>query len=126
MVLTKSRFFAVLTLAFGLMVAAYAQAQSKPLVVIRFNQPRIYFEQQLYTAVSRAVGVKPTVMFDLVSYVPTTGQEKIDAQWQATARHNTQAILKSMTEMGVPSSRITTRAQPVRGGEYDEIHLFVR
>ncbi|MBN8542846.1 MAG: hypothetical protein J0M34_01120 [Alphaproteobacteria bacterium] len=126
MVLTKSRFFVAMALAFTLMVAAHAQAQSKPLVVIRFNQPRIYFEQQLYTAVSRAVGVKPTVMFDLVSYVPTTGQEKLDAQWQATARHNTQAILKSMTEMGVPSSRISTRAQPVRGGEYDEIHLFVR
>ena len=126
MILTKSRFFAALMLASGLMLATYAQAQSKPLMVIRFNQPRIYYEQQLYTAVSRAVGVKPVVLFDLVSYVPTTGHEKLDAQWQATARHNTQAILNSMTEMGVPSSRITTRAQPVRGGEYDEIHVFVR
>jgi hypothetical protein len=126
MTLTKSRFFFILTLAFGLMMAAYAQAQGKPLMVIRFNQQRIYYEQQLYVAVSKAIGAKPTVMFDLVSYVPKTGEEKLDAQWQATARHNTQTILKSMMEMGVPSSRITTRAQPIRGGEYDEIHLFVR
>jgi len=126
MTLGKQRFFAAFALAFTLMTGAMAYAQSKPLVIIRFNQARIYYEQQLYGAVSKAVGVKPEVMFELVSFVPTTGEEKLDMQWQATARHNSQAILKSMMGMGVPASRINLRSQPMRGGEYDEIHLFVK
>lgn len=115
-----------MTLAFTLMAAAYAHAQSKPLVIIRFNQPRIYFEQQLYGAISKAIAAKPEVMFDLVSNVPATGDTGLDTKWQATARHNTQAVLKSMMDMGVPSSRMTTRAQPSRGVEFDEVHVFVR
>lgn len=114
-------------LALSLVAAAYAaNAADKALVIIRFNQPRIYFEQQLYGAISKAIAAKPAVKFDLVSYVPASGDKELDAKWQATARHNTQAVLKSMMEMGVPSSRITTRHAALRGGEYDELHLFVR
>lgn len=126
MTLSKQRFFAALVLALSMALGSFAYAQGNPLVIIRFNQQRIYYEQQLYGAVSKAVAAKPTVMFDLVSYVPTTGDEKIDAQWQATARHNSQAILKSMMGMGVPASRMNMRVQPMRGGEYDELHLFVK
>lgn len=126
MTLIKPRFFFALTVAFSLMTSTYAEAQGKPLVILRFNQQRIYYEQPLYGAVSKAVAAKPGVMFDLVSLVPTTGNQQLDAQWQVTARHNSQAILKSMMGMGIPSSRISVRSQPVRGAEFDEVHVFVR
>ncbi len=45
-------------------VEAAESDQSPPLVTIRFNQPRVYFDQQLYSAISKAIAVKPEVTFD--------------------------------------------------------------
>jgi hypothetical protein len=105
---------------------AFAQAQADPLVIIRFNQPRVYYEKQLYGAVTKAVAAKPGVMFDLVSYVPTGADVKRNTGWQATARQNVQAVMNSLERMGVPASRISYRAVPLRDAGYDEVHLFVR
>lgn len=115
-------FFVALTLCFG----ASAQAQMDPLVIIRFNQPRIYYEKQLYRAVAKAVGMKPSVVFDLVSYVPTVADPKRNAGWQITARQNVQSVMNSLSRMGVPPSRVSYRAVAAPEAEYDEVHVFVR
>jgi hypothetical protein len=105
---------------------ASAQARADALVIIRFNQPRVYYEKPLYGAVTKAVAAKPGVMFDLVSYVPLVADPKHNAGWQATSRQNAQAVMDSLRRMGVPASRISYRAVPVRDATYDEVHLFVR
>jgi len=111
-----------LSLAFG----GFAAAQQEPLVIIRFNQPRVYYEKQLYGAVSQAVATKPEVMFELVSFVPTRADPKQNAGWEATARQNAQAVMNSLKRMGVPASRVSYRTQIAANAPYDVIYLFVR
>lgn len=103
-----------------------AGAESKPLVLLRFNQRSIHYEQQLFMAISRAVEVKPAVMFDVVSMVPQTHEPQRNAEWLATARYHTQEVVQSMHRMGVPPSRIRISERPERALSHDEVHLFVR
>ncbi len=119
-----SRALVALTLAFPLVTPAAVDA-GQPLVIVRFNQPRVYFDQQLYSAISKAVAVKPGVMFDVVSYAPTTGDSSNDQKWQAIAGHNTKAVITAMTGMGVPMERINVTGESQAGLKYDETHVFV-
>jgi len=118
-------------IAFMGFVALLAPAQAatggeKALVIVRFNQARVYFDQQLYGAVAKAVAVKPDVTFAVVSYAPVTGDADVDTKWQAVASRNTQAVLNSMQKMGVPASRMEVTGQQKLGLKYDETHVFVR
>lgn len=97
-----------------------------PLVTIRFNQPHVYFDQQLYSAIAKAVSIKPEVMFDVVSCAPNAGNSELDRKWQATAGRNTRAVIASMNSMGVPMSRIHVVGKDVQGLRYDETQVFVR
>lgn len=104
-----------------------ALAQSgKALVVVRFNQPNVYFDQSLYQAVSQAVAIKPGVMFNVVSYAPETGDRASDERWQEVSSANTRKVVASMNQMGVPMSRIQVSGQRMAGIKVDETHVFVR
>lgn len=107
-------------------VAQISAQEARPLVVIRFNQARVYYDQQLYSAISQAVAAKPDVMFDVVSNAPTTGNQTIDAQWVATASRNTQAVVASMQKLGVPLSRMRITGQTQPDLRFDETQIFVR
>ncbi len=118
-----------LLLAASVAMPIHAQAQSldsPALVIIRFNQPRVYFDQQLYSAISKAVAIKPEVMFDVVSYAPATGDGETDRKWQAIAGHNTQSVIAAMKDIGVPMSRINVTGMSQSGIRYDETQVFVR
>lgn len=106
--------------------AARAEGGNPPLVVIRFNQERVYFDQQLYSAISKAVAIKPELLLEVVSLAPSTGNAEIDRQWQAAASSHTQSVVVSLQSMGVPASRIQVSGQLQPGLRYDETHVFVR
>ena len=106
--------------------AAVDDAAAKPLVIIRFNQARIYFDKQLFTAISKALAIKPELTFSVVSYAPVTGDAQSDAKWQALASRDTQSVLVSMQNMGIPLSRIQVSGQQDSALKYDETHVFVR
>ena len=122
----------------GLMPAANAQSYAptagvdvtspmgKPLVLLRFNQRSVYYEKQLFMAISRAVEAKSSVQFDVVSMVPAKQNPQAAAQWQTAAYNHAQQVMQSMQQMGVPRSRIRFRTQPSGGLNYDEVHIFVR
>ena len=95
------------------------------LVVVRFNQPRVYFDQQLYSAISKAVAIKPEVTFEVVSYAPATGNPQADQRWQSIAGRNTKTVIAAMTNMGVPMERISVSGESQAGLRYDETHVFV-
>jgi hypothetical protein len=123
------RIFLALVLVFPGALPVPAQAVSdagEPLVIIRFNQQRVYFDQQLYSAISKAVVIKPEVTFEVVSYAPVTGNAVADKNWQAVAGHNTRAVITAMNGMGVPMDRIHVTGQSQQGLRYDETHVFVK
>ena len=99
-----------------------AQAQSDiPLMVVRYNQAHIYYDKQLYSAVSKAVAIKPEVTFSLVSFVPSSGGEAMDAA--ATAQTN--AFVGRLQNMGIPAAHIHVTKQNVADSQYHEIYLYV-
>jgi hypothetical protein len=107
--------------------SALAEAPgAEPLVILRFNQERVYYEQPLFQAIAKAVAIKPEVMFDVVSFAPLTGSAAADAKWLNTASAHTQKVVASMQAMGVPLSRMRISGQRQMGLTADEVHIFVR
>lgn len=103
----------------------WAEARA-PFMIIRFNQPRVYFDQPLYNAIARAVSIKPEVMFDLVANAPRTGNAELDNKWQAVSKNNLNAVVARLNAIGVPSSRLTLTTQTTEGLRYDEVQIFAR
>lgn len=99
---------------------------NKPLVILRFNQRKIYFEQPLYNAVAKAVQVKPNVRFSVVSYVPNVGDLEKDQQLMARANKNTRSVTDAMVRMGVPLQRLHVKTQLDPRLKHDEVHIFVQ
>lgn len=110
----------------GAMGEGAAPAASQPLVIIRFNQRTVYFQRQLYNAVSRAVAVKPSVRFDVVSLVPTYGADRSDSRNARAAEANLAKVVRALNEMGVPSERLTVKSENSDAVESSEVHIFVR
>jgi hypothetical protein len=98
--------------------AAYSDHTTTPLMVIRFNQPRVYFQRPLYNAVSKALQAKNTVMFQIINYAPAGAEAKAD--------RDLQAVLASLNQMGVPPSRIAVSNQEDPSLRFSEVHLYVR
>lgn len=112
------------------MVLAAAQAagshQTTPLIIVRFNQRSVYYQQPLYNAVSRAMQVKPGVRFNVVSVVPVAGDADTDSQLQDVARANTGRLMQDMLQMGVPQNQLTVSYQTSAAVETNEVHIFVQ
>lgn len=112
----------------ALATAAHAQGASHydtPLMVVRFNQERVYYQQPLYGALSRALQAKPGVVFNIISLVPETGNKRADKKLMEDARKTTGVFVSDMMKMGIPESRIRVSYQGDRGVEANEVHMFV-
>lgn len=110
----------------AVLASAAAFAMSKPLMVIRFNQRKVYFEQPLYTAASKALGRKSDVRFTLVSYVPVGGTPEKDEALAQRAAANMREVTSALMKIGVPPQQVSTNAQGGAGLQYDEIHIYVQ
>ncbi len=106
----------------GAVAAAPRDHTNTPLVIIRFNQRHVYFQRPLYTAVSRALEVKPSARFTMVSVVPTHGGER---KYRA-AETNFSKVVQYMREMGIPQSRITVNRRSSNAVKTGEVHVYVK
>ena len=106
--------------------AAVAQSHlDTPLMVVRFNQARVYYQQPLFNAVSKAVEAKQAVVFTVVAVAPQTGNAQTDGQLSAQTRQYTGAVVADMVKMGIPQKRIRVQHQTNPGVASPEVHLFV-
>ena len=101
-------------------------AGRRPLVVIRFDRPNVNYQQALYTAVSQALQRKPDAQFDLVAVTPLKGGTARVALDSNAARRNAQSVLRSLTDMGLPPSRVAMSATTAQDTSSSEVRLFVR
>ncbi|MBI5163794.1 MAG: hypothetical protein HY985_07815 [Magnetospirillum sp.] len=96
-----------------------------PLVTIRFDKPNVNYEGALYSAVKSALDRRPDSTFDVVAVAPagaTPGQQALNA---STSRRNAEAVVRSLTNMGLPASRL--RMSSAAGtGSTGEVQVFVR
>lgn len=112
--------------ASSLAAATYGTAQMDvPLVVIRFNQRKVYFERQLYTAISKAVAVKPDVLLELVSFVPQGASDQQNQSISAKSEQNLASVIQSLQGMGVPRERINIVKESSSTIRFQEVHIYV-
>jgi hypothetical protein len=96
-----------------------------PLMVIRYNQPKVFYQRQLYNAVARAVAIKSDVVFEVVSFIPGSGQSSRDEAATNRAQQQTAALLKDMTGMGIPPQRIRVTRETAADARQHEIYIYV-
>jgi hypothetical protein len=101
-------------------------ASGRPFVVIRFDNPEVEYEQQLYEAVSAALARSPDVAFDLVAVAPAGGTSEEIARNSEAARASMQKVMRSLFEMGLPADRVSLSQVTDPYIQSSEIHLYVR
>jgi hypothetical protein len=100
--------------------------ERRPLVVIRFRQPNVAYEDALYRAVKTALERRPSASFDLVAVAPVaTTPAQVDANGRAAKRY-AENVLRSLTGMGVPAERVSLSATTSAGVKNDEVQIYVR
>ena len=97
-----------------------------PLVVIRFDHPDVDYQQILYAALNQALQARPNAGFEVVAVAPTRGNAASVQIAQTTARRHAQEVMRSMTDMGVPATRmgVASATDPAAAGS--EVRVFVR
>jgi hypothetical protein len=97
-----------------------------PLVVIRFDQPNVDYQQILYAALNQALQSRPNAGFEVVAVSPTRGNAASVQIAQTTAARYAQQVMRSMTSMGVPATRMAVGSATDPGAANSEVRVFVR
>ncbi|GAA0628525.1 hypothetical protein [Thalassospira tepidiphila] len=103
-----------------------AAPSDRPLVVIRFDTASVKYEQALYNAVNRVLERRPQASFDVVAVTPNRGTPAQVALNANKSKRNAQAVLRSLTDMGMPSSRVRASDATSASVSANEVHVFVR
>ena len=98
--------------------------RGRPLVIIRFNQPNINYEQALYTAVNKVLQNQPNATFELVAVSSVNGGTAKAALNANETRRNAQNVLRSLVDMGLPPGRVSLSATSSSSG--NEVRLYLR
>ena len=98
----------------------------RPLMVIRFDKPNVAYEQALYNAVSRALERRPGAAFDVVAVAPARGTPGQAALSTTTSKRNADAVVRSLTNMGLPADRINLSATTSGATQTNEVQVYVR
>lgn len=97
-----------------------------PLVVVKFDHPGVDYQQILYAALNQALQNRPGASFQVVAVAPTRGNAASVQIAQTTARRHAQDVMRSMTDMGVPASRLAVASTTDPAAQVSEVRVFVR
>lgn len=106
--------------------SGFAGAGREPLMVIRFDQPDVRFERELYTVASETVQNRPNAQFEIVAVSPSAGQAAEVALHQSQSKRNANRVLQALLDLGLPPSRITLSSTTSAGVSGSEVHVYVR
>lgn len=112
--------------ASGSRKATEAPQSRRPLVIIRFDRPNIDYDKPLYKAVSQALEKYPAAKFDLVAVSPSEGDPAQMALAESEARKNGKAVVRSLTQMGLPVERLNLSAANSKAALNSEVHIYLR
>lgn len=96
------------------------------LVLIRYNQPVVDYEQQLSQAVGTAMERRPNAQFSVVAVSPANGDPADLANSQETAERDAEAVKRSLIQLGLAPSRIVMASTQTQAAQTPEVHIFVR
>jgi phosphoglycolate phosphatase-like HAD superfamily hydrolase len=87
-----------------------------PFVVIHFERRDPDYAQTLYDALKEALAKKPQARFDLVAVTRDPG----------AAERNMADVLHTITEMGMPATRLSLSAVAAADDGTDEVWIYLR
>ena len=111
------------SLGTGGVQTAYSGA---PLVVVKFDRPNVDYQQILYAALNQALQNRPGANFQVVAVSPTRGTAASVQIAQSTARRHAQDVMRTMTDMGVPATRLNVGSTTDPNATASEVRVFVR
>jgi len=97
-----------------------------PLVVIRFDHSDVDYQQILYAALTQALQSRPGAAFSIVAVSPTRGTATAVQLAQTAAHRHAEEVMRSMTDMGVPASRLVVASATDPAVTSSEVRVFVR
>jgi len=97
-----------------------------PLVVIRFDHSDVDYQQILYAALTQALQSRPGAAFSIVAVSPTRGTATAVQLAQTAAHRHAEDVMRSMTDMGVPASRLAVASATDPTVTSSEVRVFVR
>jgi hypothetical protein len=97
-----------------------------PYVIIRFDRPGLSFEDALYSALARALDRYPGAKFDVVLAMPPLAPRGDPEESLRRGEQHIEAVVLSMTDMGLPAARLRIAASTDPDATVDEIRIFVR
>ena len=139
--LFRRRFFSVafcalaFTLSAALPASAYAQSYSgnadegapsarQPLVIIRYNQPHVYFERAMKTAVQKALSIKPDAQFSVLQVLPSADTPRANNA-RGKAKEDLAKVVAALRDSGVRTNALHISQQNGNESQYDEVYIFV-
>ncbi len=99
---------------------------SSALVTIKFDRSDVDYQQILYTALTQALQSRPGATFQVVAVSPTRGTAAAVQLAQTDAKRHAQEVLRSMTDMGVPATRLAVSSATDPGLGATEVRVFIR
>jgi hypothetical protein len=97
-----------------------------PLVVIRFDQPNVPYDEPVRKAAALALQRKPTAIFDVVASAPAQGAPEAVASAREKSKADAEAVVRSLMNAGVPSNQLTLTLATPQTGAVSEVRIFVR
>jgi hypothetical protein len=108
------------------MPTADAMAAGAPIVTIKFARAHVSYDRVLYAALSQALASQPHASFNVVGVAPTRGDTAAVQLAQNSAQRDAQTVMHSMTEMGVPATRMDTSSSTDPAIAASEVRVYVR
>ena len=103
-----------------------APSVGRLLVLIRYNQQDVEYEQQLSKAVGVAIERRPNAEFSVVAVAPSSGDPAQLATEQQEARRHAEAVKRSLVQLGLPPSRISMASAQIQTAQTPEVHVYIR
>lgn len=102
---------------------SYAQiSQEEPLMIVRFNRIEVDYQKSLQKVIKMAKDIKPNVAFNIISFLPETIEEEL----QANEDEDLNKFKSSLLSLGVANENIRTSIQKSSTIENKEIHLLAK
>lgn len=102
------------------------ESSNQTLAIIRFTDPNIAYEKQLYTAVSSAIDQSPNALFTVVAVTPEAGNAAEIAMGTEAAQRHADDVKNSLVQMGLPPTRIAMSANGDPDARAAEVRVLVR
>lgn len=96
------------------------------LVLVRFNEPQVDYEDQMYQAVSTALDRKPDANFTIVAVSPKSNDPAAVGGDIERADRNAENVKSSLIQLGLQPNRLSMSSISSDVAQSPEVHLYIR